>query len=130
MPAGRPLKFETPEELQAAVDAYFESLAEGEPPTVSGLAYHLDVDTKTIRNYEGREEFFPTVKRAKQRIEMHLERCLYGNSVTGLIFNLKNNFGWKDKTEQDVNANIHGGVLAVPGMKTPEEWDKLYKDPE
>ena len=32
-------------------------------------------------------------------IEAHLEKKLFGNNVTGLIFNLKNNFDWKDKTE-------------------------------
>lgn len=101
MPAGRPLKYETPEALQKAVDAYFDNLKEGQPPTVSGLALALDVDTSTLRNYEGREEFFATIKKAKQRIEEALESGLWGGSVTGLIFNLKNNFGWKDKQEVD-----------------------------
>jgi len=33
-----------------------------------------------------------------------LEQKLYGNAVTGVIFNLKNNFGWQDKTEQEVTT--------------------------
>lgn len=30
------------------------------------------------------------------------------------------------KEQQDVNVNIRGGVLVVPGRVTQEEWDKLF----
>jgi len=68
-------------------------------PTMSGLALFLGVDRKTITNYSNKEEYFPTIRKARARIESHLEKKLYGNNVTGLIFNLKNNFDWKDKSE-------------------------------
>lgn len=68
-------------------------------PTISGLALHLGVDRRTVVNYSNKEEFFPTIKKARARIEAHLEKKLFGNNVTGLIFNLKNNFDWKDKSE-------------------------------
>jgi len=55
------------------------------------------VETETIRNYENRDEFFATIKKAKQKIEESLEIKLHGNNVTGIIFNLKNNYGWKDR---------------------------------
>jgi len=110
---GRPLKFKTPELMQSAIDDYFVTdafMGEGEnqvyAPTVSGLAFHLGMSTEAFRNYEEKDKFLATVKRAKQRIELAIEQRLFGNNVTGCIFNLKNNFGWKDKTEQDINANI------------------------
>jgi hypothetical protein len=31
---------------------------------------------------------------------------LYGNTVTGVIFNLKNNFGWKDKNEVEYSEKV------------------------
>lgn len=113
---GRPLKYSDKQELQHKIDAYFEYCDnfividnDGEeqkapkPYTVAGLALWLDVDTETLRNYEKRDEFFGTIKRAKQRIEEQLETKLHGKTVTGIIFNLKNNYGWKDR--QDITTN-------------------------
>lgn len=98
MPGGRPLKFDNCLDLDGMCHLYFEECEDNKKhPTVSGLAYFLDVDRKTITNYSNREEFFPTIKRAKAYIESYLEQWLYGNNVTGTIFNLKNNFGWTDK---------------------------------
>ena len=37
---------------------------------------------------------------------MALEANLYNNAITGTIFNLKNNFGWVDKTESDVTTGL------------------------
>lgn len=111
MAGGRPLKFKTNKALQNAVNMYFLTIDqwndenEGKKPyTVAGLALHLDVDTETVRNYEKRDEFFGTIKKAKQKIEEQLETKLHGNSVTGIIFNLKNNYGWKDRTETDLTS--------------------------
>lgn len=93
----RPLKFDSVEVMQEAIDAYFDKCdKENIPYTTSGLAMALNVCTETIRNYENKDKFFATVKAAKQRVENHLEKHLYGNNVTGAIFNLKNNYGWKD----------------------------------
>ena len=99
MAGGRPPKYNTPEEMQAAIDAYFD---EEEIPTVTGLALALGFDSRNALLYyeSDKPEFLGTIKKAKLRIEAHLERQLYrGSSVTGLIFNLKNNFGWKDAQE-------------------------------
>lgn len=104
---GRPLKFKSNKELQARIDAYFESCKREEKPyTVSGLAYFLDVDRKTLCNYGEKDEFFHTIKKAKARIEAFNEESLYTNRNTaGVIFNLKNNFGWKDKNDINVAGN-------------------------
>ena len=108
---GRPLAFDSVEELEYKVNEFFISddahiinFKEGQEekiyaPTMSGLALFLGVDRKTITNYSNKEDYFPTIRKARARIESHLEKKLYGNNVTGLIFNLKNNFDWKDKSE-------------------------------
>lgn len=108
---GAPLAFKTVKELEDKVESFFTSddayiINEVDgveqkifAPTMAGLALHLDVDRKTITNYSNKEEYFPTIRKARSRIEAHIEKKLYGNNVTGLIFNLKNNFDWKDKTE-------------------------------
>lgn len=72
-------------------------------PTVSGLARYLGVHRATLNNYEGlNEEFFDTIKSGKILIEEYLETNLYEKNVVGTLFNLKNNFGWKDKQEIDL----------------------------
>lgn len=130
MPAGRPPKYKTPDDMQRVIDLYFiacrvhqtedesrlidfsdEDLlvindVECTFPTISGLSYTLGMTTEAFRNYEEKDEFLATVKRAKQRVEISLEQRLAGNAVAGAIFSLKNNFGWKDKTEQALSGGI------------------------
>ena len=111
---GRPLKYKTAEELQQAIDEWFDSFEskDGVYPTMSGLAYHLGFsDRQSIYDYKGREEFSCTIKRALLRIESLHENNLYHNSPTGSIFWLKNR-DWKDKHETE-----HSGELKLPSLQ-------------
>lgn len=136
---GRPPLFKTNNELEEAIQSYFDWCFElkwiDEPardeewnklyfrdklkytpvrkkvmvkiPTVSWLAVHLNTSRQTLINYEEKEKFFDTIKNAKQFIESIVEEwMIWGtlNSV-GCIFNLKNNWWWKDKTETDITSN-------------------------
>lgn len=106
---GRPPKWTTPEELQKDIDKYFEECEKtGEPLTITGLAIALDTYRQTLMNYEEKDEFFDTIKKAKQRIENFAEKKLYDKDVptTGVIFNLKNNYGWVDRQEVDSKVNL------------------------
>lgn len=117
MAGGRPLKFDNCLDLDGMCHLYFEECEDTEKhPTVSGLAYYLDVDRRTLTNYQNKDEFFPTIKRAKAYIESYLEQRLFGQTVTGVIFNLKNNFDWKDKKELE-HAGPNGGPI-----ETKTEW--------
>jgi hypothetical protein len=101
---GRPRLFKTPEEMQVAIDNYFES---GEPIGISRLAYALGFESRqSLYDYEKSEQFSYTIKRAKLRVEMYYEDGLNGTSPTGSIFALKN-MGWSDK--QEINTTIQGG---------------------
>lgn len=119
-PVGRPLKYKTPEEMQEIIDKFFEVgggawIGDGDEmqycPTVSGLSLELGMSTEAFRNYESKDEFLATVKEAKQKIEKALEQRLFGQAVTGSIFNLKNNFGWKDKSETEHSGSLNTGEL-------------------
>lgn len=112
---GRPPKFESVEQLQNLIDAYFESCWEinndgkniqVRPYTITGLANALDTTRETLLDYQEKDEFSDTIKRAKSIVEQYVEEYLFtGKNQTGAIFNLKNNYkGWKDKTEQDVTS--------------------------
>lgn len=96
---GRPLKYETPEELQRLIDEYFEQTPV-EKQTITGLAIHLDTDRITLCQYEGRDQFANTVKKAKQRIEHAYEMHGMEHRSAFDIFRMKN-MGWQDKTEVD-----------------------------
>lgn len=97
MAGGRPLKFQSVEELQTAIDAYFaQCLIDEEPLTVTGLALALDTTRQTLINYEDREEFLDAIKKAKTRVENYAEKRLFSGNATGPIFALKN-FDWTDK---------------------------------
>lgn len=106
--AGRPLKFKTVKELQVKIEAYFVMCEEKKKPlTLSGLALALDVDRKTILNYSNKEEYFPTVKKARAMCENYAEERLFsGGQVAGIIFNLKNNYSWEDKTHQELSGEV------------------------
>lgn len=125
---GQPPAFDSNEELQKQIDAYFDKetgdawVVDGDKkiysPAVSGLAYHLGITTETLRTYGNDDEFSATVKRAKQKIEMALERRLGGTACAGTIFNLKNNFSWKDKTEVDTNISVSDSLLDLVASST------------
>lgn len=113
---GRPRAFNSVEELEKKINKYFEYCnKENKPYTMSGLAYYLDVDRKTIVNYTKDEQYFPTIKRARDRVQMQLEENALMNisNSTFTIFNLKNNFDWKDKIEtntenfEQINKSLH-----------------------
>ncbi len=98
----RPPKYTNPDDMQAGIYEYFK---DNDAPTITGLARALDLTRQGLINYEEKDEFADTVRQAKMQVEEILEKGLYGN-VAGLMFNLKNNFGWKDKTEVGLEGDL------------------------
>lgn len=138
---GKPLKYKTVEELQAAIDAYFadcdphpvdytyirrdsenpdgiltveKRMSEQKPYTMSGLAYSLNMDRRTLLDYSKRDKYLPTIEKAKRKVEVYVESLMLKSNgvVAGVIFNAKNNFGWRDKTETDLTTN--GKEIGLP----------------
>lgn len=102
---GRPLLFQSVEQLQSLIDKYFEECdATGEPYTITGLADSLDTDRATLVRYEHKDEFYNTIKKAKRKVERQFEkRSLKGEyNPTIAIFLMKNNFGYQDKVDLSV----------------------------
>jgi hypothetical protein len=99
---GRPALFETDEQLTEKVNEYFAEIEiTGKPATITGLALFLGFESRqSFYDYEERDGFSYTIKKARLRIENEYEMKLSGNNVAGSIFALKN-LGWKDKTEVD-----------------------------
>lgn len=112
-------RFQTAEELDAAVDLYIASCnpSEGnprpDPVTMTGLALGIGFTHRQqlddYLNYG--PEFVASVRRAKSYVEWHYEmRLCRPNHGAGPIFALKN-FGWDDKRQVDMTT---GGKAFQP----------------
>jgi len=105
MPAGRPPTFESPDLLQQSIELYFATCkAESNDPTITGLAYAIGFESRqSFYDYELKEEFAYTIKRARLFVETYYEKALKANNCAGSIFALKN-FGWRDKNETEITG--------------------------
>lgn len=111
-----PRRFETPDDLQKKIDAFFKSvedknLIDPENPvniTLTGMIIAIGLASRNsfdeYLNYEG---FGEVVRAAKLRVEAAYEQRLHGAACTGSIFALKN-FGWKDQ-----QAVHHSGSVGL-----------------
>jgi hypothetical protein len=103
----RPRIYNDENELQEEILKYFEKCNElSERPTVTGLALFLGFASKqSLYDYEKNDKFSYPIKRALTMIECELEKRLENQSVSGIIFALKN-MGWTDKVQTE-----HSGEL-------------------
>lgn len=134
---GRPLKYDSPEALERAVSKYFDDCdsrlktfvdKDGnettalvpQPYTMAGLAYSIGVDRNTITNYQKQDYLGPIILDAKRRVEADMERRLYETSnQAGIIFGLKNNYGWRDE-QQITSTNKTETTVIYRPEKLPE----------
>jgi len=118
---GRPPKWDDPDRMEEAIDAYFAKcdtriiptlvnrpkgkvllrVPRPEPYTIQGLAVFLDLTTDGLYKYGKKPAFVLTIKRARAVIEANaVMHMLDGDGpVAGQIFNLKNNYHWTDRRE-------------------------------
>jgi hypothetical protein len=104
---GRPPLYTSVEELDKGIERYFQECDVTRTPyTMSGLAYALGMDRTSLIRYGKEEQFYNSIKKAKEKVEKSLEEKLVAGTgnATGIIFNLKNNYDWKDK--QEIEAEV------------------------
>lgn len=106
---GRPLKIETPKQMEKILNEYFETTEENKI-TITGLCLALDLDKSTFYDYEKRKGYEDIVRRARMIVENSYEMSLRENGRTGDIFALKN-FGWIDKQEQEVTTTARYNII-------------------
>jgi hypothetical protein len=82
-------------------DGYFIGYKWIQKISISGLANWLHMTTERLRRIQRNDEYGDILTMAKQIVEEYNEQTLLDNrNPGGIIFILKNNFGWKDA--QDV----------------------------
>lgn len=133
-PGGRPLKYETVEELDRAIQNYFAEqdphetkalvetgrdakgnllydtrnvLTEQKPYTMSGLARAVGLSRQGLLEYSNKDEFSDSIRAAKQRCEEYAESQLYGPFANGAKFNLTNNYSGRYQPWADKTAIDH-----------------------
>lgn len=102
------MKYANKAKLEKDIEEYFVLMdTEGRPYTISGLACHLDTSRETLMEYQEKEEYVDTIKRAKEKcLRWVEENHLMGKvNPTAGIFNLKNNYGWRDQQHTDITSN-------------------------
>jgi hypothetical protein len=112
--AGRPLLFKNKDKLDKRIESYFkECVLKEDIPTISGLAVFLDTSRETLCNYQKKEEYFDTIKGAKDRVVSLQEQLAMKNKInpTVWIFSAKNNLDYVDKKEI-----VQSGELKVTGF--------------
>jgi hypothetical protein len=101
-------------EFERLCDEYFNDCDNREAPyTIPGLAYYLGFESRfSILNYKGKPKFDHTIKKARARIEQQrVENLVAGKgSAPGQIFDLKNNFDYKDKVETETYGKGGGPI--------------------
>lgn len=118
---GRPLKFETPEELEDKINEYFKEVDENpitkvdfkgkdaipvtykirRPYTVEGLCLFLGITLQTFLNYESRDGFLEVVTRARMVIDgQKLEGAMTGEFNPNIVARL---LGLVDKKSIETN---------------------------
>jgi hypothetical protein len=131
------LAFSSAEELQAAVDQYFDScLVIGEvdeesgdlpafkilrPPTLVGLSAALGINRRTLLRYGDKGELSHVVSRARERVEEFAEMMLYSKEGhRGAAFTLAVNFGW-GREDDDGPDDLNGESPRVQRILPPRE---------
>lgn len=129
MTAGRPVLYKTKEEAKKIIDDYFDwcdnrtkTIYDNKtgnevvinwpaPYTMSGLARRLGMSRETLVQYGKKEEFSDTITCARERVQEDIEvRLMETRNEKGAIFNLTNNFGWKNKSEVEEK---HDGTITI-----------------
>lgn len=134
-PVGRPLKFKTVDELNLAIQTYFdqcdphivkhmeasgfnergqtmwatrEIMTEQRPYTMTGLALAINLTRQSLLNYQDRsDEFFDSIEGARQRCQEYAERQLFSPYANGAKFSLINNFKGKHQDWSDKHEVDH-----------------------
>lgn len=111
---GRPPLYSDPVLLEAKIDQYFDSLEDGDSPTVAELCFELGFSHRSaLLEYEKKPEFSSAVKRARLRIEIDRSKKLLSKEfpTAGVIFDLTNNHGWKNPQHMKHSQDEDGGPV-------------------
>ena len=122
----RPAKYESAKDMQAGIVEYLHDCEiSKKPPTLAGLALWLGfADRRSLLDYKSRgEDFSRTIAVAKSFIEVDRnERLALGVPATGLMFDLRCNHAWSDKSDSDKESG-GSSIIVVKVIDVGEDDD-------
>lgn len=140
-PTGRPFRFDNVEELNMLMEEYFRpklepvyneetGIEEGwrwkSPVSITSLAVWLGMSSATFNNYNKRDEYYQIFQTARSIIESYYEYLLMENrNPAGMCFTLKNNFGWKDVQDFNMNTKTLVGEVQTNAQLEQMEQEVL-----
>lgn len=154
MKTGRPKKYSSKKALSEAIERYFRSISrtvpakdglgrailndDGEeiklteyivPPSISSMCLYLGIDRSTWQNYcdpQQHPEFSSITETTRARIEAYLEEQLLTREkgLQGIIFNLQNNYGWRQKQEVELGDKTRKSLPSEP-LSIQEKLDVI-----
>lgn len=129
MRAGRPygtLKYDNIDDLHAGIEAYFADCEKRNAPyTLSGLAYALNIDVSTLRNYGHMELFSDEITRARARCRQYAHEAAYDrDKCRGATFDLSANYGMSERQQLDL-GNADGEPFKIDSVA---DADKIIED--
>lgn len=127
---GRPLLYNTPEEMAERVSEYF---AKESKPTMAGVCIALGMTKQSFWDYGKREEFSDLCKTIRQLVEHRVEGILlYGRNPAGSIFWLKNHADYVDKREIESSELNHLTRFVIQGLdlKVPDALEEKEVQPD
>jgi len=130
--AGRPPLYEDPLLMEAKIEQYFDGLEDNEAPSVAGLAFELGFASRNaLWEYEQKPEFSDTIKRAKLRMEVDRTKRLLsaGTPTAGVIFDLTNNYGWKNPQHMKHSGDEDGIPIQYQNL-SDEDLDRRIAELE
>lgn len=122
---GRPPKFATVDLLMDAFEQWQQEFKEGgslvnDIPDVEGFCVYVGAYRQLLMEYEKKEEFSTAIKTIKNWIYYRKKQLAMQNKMPAAIyiFDAKNNAGYVDKTEQDLNHS--GDVTFINSVPRPK----------
>lgn len=106
-----------PEDLQKAVNRYFDNLPEDTLPSMSGLGLEISASVKTLEEWSKLPEYGPILDEAFLRIENRYEQELVSSKTRtdGIQYALDNRFGWRTKKEFELGKDTRESMAkALP----------------
>lgn len=126
--------FQNEAELINRISSYFDFCnSNSKSPTFSGLALHLGFSRTKLKNFSSNHQqspFAPIIEKAKQYIIDYAEQQLFSpKSSAGVVFWLKNNDDWVDKTDLQLShAKTIGEIVDEINLKNKSPI--LYDEPQ
>ena len=130
-PVGKPPRYKTEEALFAKCEEYFCLCDEKKRfYTVVALALYLGFTGRmALFAMLKRRKYVATIRQMLSKIEAQRSEMLINpdnRNSRGSIFDLQNNFGWRDRQDINVSGTVDTRMAVIPVFSSLDDWQKAW----